>query len=202
MRLRNLPLALTVVLSSCALLQKPAPQEDASIRFPDFHERFATTLGEQGKPYELDGATLRAITIAANDFTPPKGRDRQCWEKQESHRYRIIRQGDIIFVRISTDPVACEHKVLVLDAGATYAISTEGRILRRLFDGEPEELSPESHEAGEQESQGILVPDSQVGATSAGTAPDLPASWFDGGSPDPDGGSPGVPSTGSPPDAG
>ncbi|WNG50958.1 hypothetical protein F0U60_47635 [Archangium minus] len=184
MRLRNLPLVLTVVLSSCALFQKPAPQEDTSIRFPNFHEHFATTLGEQGKPYELDGVTLRALTIAANDFIPPKGRDRQCWEKQESHRYRVIRQGDIIFVRISTDQAACDHKVLVLDAGAMYAISAEGRILRRLFDGEPENLSPASHDAGEQESQGIPVPDSQVGTTSAETAPDLPASWFDGGTPD------------------
>jgi hypothetical protein len=230
MRLRNLPLALTVILSSCALFQKPAPQEDTSIRFPDFREHFATTIGEQGKPYELDGATLRAITLAANDFIPPNGREPQCWEKQEAHRYRVIRQGDIIFVQISSDPRACEPSVIPLDGGAKYAISTDGRILRRLFDGEPEDLSPD---AGEQETRGTPVPDSQVGSTHRGkTDPNLPSSWSDGGTrrpasespptsspavpgspgagfpvPDggvqtPDGGSPGVPSLVSPPDAG
>ncbi|WNG55739.1 hypothetical protein F0U59_13930 [Archangium gephyra] len=214
MRLRNLPLTLTVILSSCALFQKPAPrQEDTSIKFPNFYEHFATTVGEQGKPYELDGATLRAITIAANDFLPPNGRERQCWEKQEAHRYRVIRRDDIIFVEIGSDPKACEPAVLPLDGGAKYAISMDGRILRRLFDGEPEDLSPAS-ETAEQESQGTPVPASQVGSTSLQTAPGLPSSWFDGGAPDagspapdggvqtPEGGSPGVPPPPSPPDAG
>ncbi|REG34395.1 hypothetical protein ATI61_103289 [Archangium gephyra] len=211
MRLRNLPLALTVILSSCALFQKPAlRQEDTSIRFPNFREHFATTLGEQGKPYELDGATLRAITIAANDFIPPHGGEQQCWEKQEAHRYRVIRQGDIIFVMIGADPKACTPSVIPLDGGAKYAISLDGRILRRLFDGEPEGVNP-APESAKQEPQGTPIPDSQVGATPAETAPGLPSSWFDGGHPDagslvpdsgvqtPDAGSPGVP---SPPDAG
>lgn len=230
MRLRNLPLSLTVILSSCALFQKPAQQEDTSIRFPNFHEHFATIIGEQGKPYELDGATLRAITIAANDFIPPNGKERQCWEKQEAHRYRVIRRGDIIFVQIGSDPKACEQSVIPLDGGVKYAISTDGRILRRLFDGEPEDLSPAS-EAGVQEPRGTPFPDSQVGGVWGKPDPNLPSSWFDGGirrpaadsppapaplpdSPDagspvpdggvqtPDGGSPGVPSPVSPPDAG
>ncbi|MFY0524824.1 hypothetical protein ACN28I_17285 [Archangium gephyra] len=231
MRLRNLPLALTVILSSCALFQKPAlRQEDTSIRFPNFHEHFATIIGEQGKPYELDGATLRAITIAANDFIPPNGRERQCWEKQEAHRYRVIRRDDIIFVEIGTDPKACEPTVIPLDGGARYAISLDGRILRRLFDGEPEDLSPAS-ETGEQESQGTPVPDSQVGGVWGKVDPNLPSSWFDGGTrrptpdspptpapapnspdagslvpdggvPTPDGGSPAVPAPPSSPDAG
>ena len=231
MRMRNLPLALTVLLSSCALFQKPAPrQEDTSIRFPDFHEHFATTLGEQGKPYELDGATLRAITLAANDFIPPNGRERQCWEKQEAHRYRVIRRDDIIFVEIGADPTACEKTVIPLDGGARYAISLDGRILRRLFDGEPEDLNP-APEAGDGESQGTPFPDSQVGGVRGEVDPNLPSSWFDGGTrrptpnssptpapataspdagsavpdggvPTPDGGSPAVPAPPSPSDAG
>lgn len=218
MRLRNLPLALTVLLSSCALFQKPAPQEDTSIRFPDFHENFATTLGEPGKPYELDGVTLRALAIAANDFIPPNGRERQCWERQESHRYTVIRQGDIIFVQIGSDPRACEKSVIPMDGGAKYAISTDGRILRRLFDGEPEDLNPSSDTA-EPESQGTPVPTSQVGGVWGETDPSFSSSWLDGGTPtphstdagsqgtdggaqNPDGGSPGVPSPPSPPDAG
>ncbi len=207
MRTRSLPLALTVILSSCALFSKtPSLQEDTSIRFPDFHERFATTVGEQGQPYELDGVMLRAITIAANDFIPPNGAERRCWERQEAHRYRVIRRGDVIFVRISTDPAACEQKVLVMDGGARYAISTDGRILRRLFDGEPEELpGSESPDAGAETVPGTPVPDSQVGNTTWGEpSPDLPSSWFptpsDAGTPPQDGGA--VPSTSSPPDAG
>jgi hypothetical protein len=230
MRPGSLPLALTIILSSCVLFQKPAQQEDTSIRFPNFHETFATIIGEQGKPYELDGVTLRAITIAANDFIPPNYKSRWCWERQESHSYRVIRQGDIIFVQISSNPRACEPSVIPLDGGVKYAISTDGRILRRLFDGEPEDLSPN---ADEQETRGTPVPDSLVGSTHWGkTDPNLPSWWFDGGtrrpasespptaspaapdSPDagspvpdggihvPDGGSPGVPSSVSPPDAG
>jgi hypothetical protein len=218
MRLRNLPLALTVILSSCVLFQKPAPQEDTSIRFPDFREHFATSIGEQGKTYELDGATLRAVTIAANDFIPPNGRARQCWERQEAHSYRVIRQGDIIFVQIDADPRACAKSVIPLDGGAKYAISTDGRILRRLFDGEPEDLNPTS-DATEQEPRGTPVPTSQVGGFWGETAPNLPSSWFDGGTPaphspdagsqvpdggaqNPDGGSPGVSPPPSPSDAG
>ena len=228
MRLRNLPLALTIILSSCALFQKPAPrEEDTSVRFPDFRQHFATTLGEQGKPYELDGATLSAISIAANDFIPPGYKGRSCWDRQEAQLYRVIRQGDIIFVDISTNPAACGHGAIPLDGGAKYAISIDGRILRRLFDGEPEDLSP----APEAEEQGTPFPDSQVGRVWGKTDPNLPSSWFDGGtrpppsespptplpdsgSPDagslvpdggvqpPDAGSPGVPSPASPRDAG
>ncbi|MFL5355033.1 hypothetical protein [Archangium sp.] len=218
MRLRNLSLALTVILSSCALFKKPALQEDTSIRFPNFHEHFATIIGETGKPYELDGATLRALTIAANDFIPPNGRKRQCWERQEAHSYRVIRQGDIIFVEIGPDPRACEQGAIPLDGGVKYAISKDGRILRRLFDGEPEDLNPASDAAG-QEPRGTPVPTSQVGGVWGETDPSFSSSRFDGGAPaphspdagslgldggvqNPDAGSPGVPSPPSPPDAG
>ncbi|MCY1075559.1 hypothetical protein [Archangium lansingense] len=223
------PLILTILLtSSCALFPKPPP-EDPSIRFPNFYENFATIVGKQGQPYELDGVTLRAISIAANDFIPPGYKSRWCWDRQESHLYRVIRQGDIIFVDISANPRACEQKVMVLDGGAKYAISTDGRILRRLFDGEPEDLNPAS-ETTAQEPRGTPVPESQVGGLFGRPDPNLPSSWFDGGtrhptpespptppapdSPDagspvpdggtqaPDGGSPGVPSPVSPPDAG
>ncbi len=75
--------------------------------------------------------------VAANDFLPPAGRKQACWDKQEAHRYRIIRQGDIIFVRIDDDLEFCGLQYVSLHTGATYAISTDGRILRRMFDGQP-----------------------------------------------------------------
>jgi len=230
--MKNLLILTALLSSSCMLFQKP-PQEDMSIRFPEFYERLPITIGEQGQAYELDGVTLRAITIAANDFIPPGYKSRSCLDRQETHRYRIIRQGDIIFVNISGNPAACKEHLNVLAGGAKYAISTDGRILRRVFDGEPEgPFGLESPDAGERESTGWPVPTSLVGNTSLlKVSPDLPSWWFDGGTrgalpespptpspaPDsrdagslvsdggvqtPDGGSPGVSSPPSPPDAG
>jgi len=213
MRTKNLTVALVIILSGCALFPKSTPQEDPSIRFPAFHERPATVLGAQGQPYELDGVMLRAITIAADDFSPPKGGTRECWEKQEAHRYRVIRREDIIFVQISLDSAACGYAIL--DGGAKYAIrSSDGRILRRLFDGEPENLNPGSDETVSQSVTGTPVPASQVGMTSTEIASDLPSSWFTKSSPDAgspsrndggqaaDGGSPVPPTTPFPSDAG
>jgi len=224
------PLILTTLLTSSCMLFPKRPPEDLSIRFPNFHESFATIVGKQGHPYELDGVTLRALSIAANDFIPPGYKSRLCWDRQEAHLYRVIRQGDVIFVDISTNPAACEKTVIPLDGGARYAISLDGRILRRLFDGEPEDLSPAS-EAGDEESQGTPFPDSQVGGVWGEVDPNLPSSWFDGGTrrptpnssptpapataspdagspvpdggvPTPDGGSPAVPAPSAPSDAG
>jgi hypothetical protein len=103
---------------------------DPSIRFPSFHERFATRVGGEGQTYELDGATLRALSIATQDFLPSGGAQASCADKPEAHRYRVI------------DPVQVP----------------------------PSSTAP--------------VPTSQVASTSASPAVGLPASWFDGGTPD------------------
>ncbi|WNG29411.1 hypothetical protein F0U62_39535 [Cystobacter fuscus] len=200
MRPSRLPLALTVFLSSCALFHPAAPRspEDPSIQFPSFHERFATPVGGEGQTYELDGVTLRALSIAARDFLPSGGAQASCADKPEALRYRFIRQGEIIFVQISLNSAVCEHAIL--DGGVKYAIHTDGRILRRLFDGEPEALPPESDPAQVPPSAAAPVPTSQVGSTSAPPAAGLPASWFDGGTPD--AGSPGADGGVQTPDAG
>ncbi|WP_434386876.1 hypothetical protein [Melittangium boletus] len=177
MRTKRLLLSLAAVLSGCALFPKAAPPEDMSIRFPEFRERAAMFLSEERQPYELDGALLRALSIAANDFNPPKDRNQECWEKPEAHRYRVIRQADVVFVQISLDPKACGTGTL--DGGVKYAIrSSDGRILRRLFDGEPEIFdAPPGPSVTD-----TTVPASEVGSTSAPIASDLPSSWFkDGG---------------------
>ncbi len=141
-------LAFAVILcQGCVLwnrLTAPTPpqvpvEDDKSIRFPSFFEHTAITLGTQGEVYELDGVTLRAIMIAANNFIPPSSSVRSCPDRQESHRYRVVRQGNIVFVYIHEDPAACGESYLALDSGAKYAISADGRILRRVLDGQPEE---------------------------------------------------------------
>jgi hypothetical protein len=193
MRTKSLLAVLGVTLSGCAWFMKPAPEHDLSIRFPSFHERSAVLVGAQARIYELDGLSLRAISIAANDFSPPGGGARECADKQESQRYRVIRREDIFFIQISLDSAACGYGVL--DGGARYAIHADGRILRRLFDGEPDTQAADVQGIQAPSEQGTLVPSSQVGATTAGTAPDLPAAWFqkaspDAGSPPPEGGPP------------
>ncbi|AKF84528.1 hypothetical protein MFUL124B02_00435 [Myxococcus fulvus 124B02] len=86
----------------------------------------------------VDGETLRALSVAANDFLPMDARERSCWNRQESYRYRVLKQGEVLFVSISANLDACRPEPRMLDGGARYAISIEGRILRRHFDGAPE----------------------------------------------------------------
>jgi hypothetical protein len=191
MRLGSVALALTTLLSSCALLHRalPRPPEDPSIQFPSFHEHAATRVGAPGQTSELDGITLRALSIAANDFLPTAQENGPCWQRQEAHRYRVIRREDILFVQIFLDPSACSDTLL--DGSVKYAIRTDGRILRRLFDGEPETPLTDAGTADAASSAGTPVPASAVGSTSAAPDSHLPASWFsDGGSSGMDGGVP------------
>lgn len=141
---RNLLFVLATVISGsgCFLWNPSAPsvpvEDDKSIVFPQFFESRPVQVGEDGTPFELDGELLRAVTIAANDFLPPGSKERPCGSRQEAQRYRVIRQGNIFFIYIYEDPTYCGRKYLALDSGAKYAISTDGRILRRVLDGEPE----------------------------------------------------------------
>ena len=182
--MRGLILTAAMVLSSCARgpAWRPAPIEgDTSITFPALFDREATQVGEQGQPYELDGALLRAISIAANDFLPPDPKRLSCWDRQDSYRYRVIRQGGIVFVHIHADHEACRPGPRMLDGGVKYAISTDGRILRRLFDGEPEvPPDPEVADAGlPQTPTDASIP---VGDTTWGAPLNpLPSGWADGG---------------------
>jgi hypothetical protein len=144
---------LILALSGCVRNQAQSPtweEEDKSIRFPKFNDRSMSQIGKEGGLHEMDGETLRAINIAASDFIRPTSKARPCWETREAHRYRVVREGGIIFVQIYLDPFYCEMPFMFLDYGVKYAISTEGRILRRLYEGEPEDLSgPPAADAGE-----------------------------------------------------
>jgi hypothetical protein len=106
--------------------------QDRSIKMPRFD---ASTKTE----WVIDGVTLQALRIAADDFLPPSDQSRQCSDTQAAHDYEVIRDGDIIFIRIAENPERCGRKHPALDGAARYAISTDGRILRRVLDGEPED---------------------------------------------------------------
>jgi hypothetical protein len=101
---RYLPLLLCVATAGCIriLFQRPvAIEDDRSIVFPQFFERTPIEVGAPGQSYLLDGVTLKAISIAANDFLPPERANAPCFDRQEAHSFRVIRRGEIIFVRIA-----------------------------------------------------------------------------------------------------
>jgi hypothetical protein len=142
---RYLPLLLCIAIAACIRSLSPQLEDvenDRSILFPQFFERTPVGIAEPGQTYEFDGVTLRALAIAANDFLPPDGANVPCVERREAHVYRIIRQGDILFIRIDENPGYCGRKYGRLDSGAEYAISTGGRILRRVLDGWDEYVAP------------------------------------------------------------
>ncbi|WNG42815.1 hypothetical protein F0U60_00895 [Archangium minus] len=105
---------------------------------PRFYEHPSVKVGEEGGYYELDGELLRAVLIAAHDFLPPRAHGIPCGSKLEAQRYHVNRRGNIIFVYIYEDEEYCGGGFVALDSGAKYAIGTDGRILRRVFDGQPE----------------------------------------------------------------
>jgi hypothetical protein len=101
----------------------------------------------------IGGAMVQAIMVAAQDFIPPPSKNFPCWSKPGDFHYEVRRQGNIIFVKISADQYSCDRGYGALDFGARYAISADGRILRRLDAPEPDWAVP-APEASEPEDGG------------------------------------------------
>ncbi|NOK12918.1 hypothetical protein [Corallococcus exercitus] len=178
-------LASALVLAGCMRAAVPAPakyEEDPSITFPRFFAQPAVSLATEGTVYELDVDTLRALTVATRDLLPPQDATVSCGSRWESQQYRVVRQGDVIFIRIDEDPRACGRTQPALDSGASYAIHRDGRILRRLIDGQPDGSRP--GDAGVSSTPGEPGAASP-GALGDGPSPFLPRSWQDAGTPGP-----------------
>jgi hypothetical protein len=155
MKLQKLPLVLAASLLGCGYLGSRLPfetpsEDDKSIVFPEFFERVPVEVGAKGEPYELDGEMLRALVIASNDYLPSDARDLPCPSRKEAQTYRVIRQGSIIFVLITWNYAYCGYQYPPgFGEGMMYAISADGRILRRLVEGQPSgPIEPESPDAG------------------------------------------------------
>lgn len=130
-----------ILLVSCVkspMSPLPLSGEDESIVFPDFSGPVSNGGSQPGGAYDVDGATLQALVIALNDFLPTDSRKPSCWDRPDAWRYRVIRQRETFFIRIQADPAFCSGTLMMLDSGAKYAISSDGRILRRLFTGQPD----------------------------------------------------------------
>ena len=184
MSVRQQAMRLPLLLVSLACSALPArTQADPSIVFPPFFAQPAVSLGSEGMVYELDGDTLRALSVATQDLLPPQDKPLPCGSRRESQRYRVLRQGDLFVIRIDEDPTACGRAQPALDSGASYAIHRDGRVLRRLMDGEADATIPDA-DAGVNSTPG------EPCATSTDSlgdepSPFLPSAWQDAGSPDP-----------------
>ncbi|RKI12495.1 hypothetical protein D7Y15_18510 [Corallococcus sp. AB030] len=110
-------------------------KDDRSIVFPQFFDQTQIQVSTSEQPVVLDGAVIRALTLAANDYLPPDRSEAPCTDRRMSHVFRVIQREDIVFVRIDMDPSACGGSQPGLDSGVRYAISRDGRILRRILDG-------------------------------------------------------------------
>jgi hypothetical protein len=145
MTLRELIFSAAIMLCGC--VRRPEPfstpsANDNSIIFPlstggDFVE-----VNARKGTYEMDGEALRALMLVAYDLFPPgvSTKNLPCWARQEAHTYRFTRRDDIIFVYVDEDLAYCGRKVGAMDSGAKYAISKDGRILRRVIGSEPDHV--------------------------------------------------------------
>jgi hypothetical protein len=179
MKAKSFALLLIVIPVGCLHHRAWVDHQDSGVRMPSYDSIMAGA--------SLDGRTLRALKVATDDFFPAWGPPRTCIDTPEAHRYYAVRRGEIIYVAILQDPSHCERAYSSLDSGGRYAISVDGRILRRLLDGEPE---PDTGEDGGAEP---IFLDGGASAIDVTVPPDAQVSFpvfADAGSPSPDAGTP------------
>jgi hypothetical protein len=112
----------------CVPKRQQSRFEDTRVRIPMFDSGLQIDS-------EVDGYALQAMQIMADDLRLSRDPTTlPCADRQVAQTYRTRREGDIIFVRIDFKPENCGRTIGMLDGGATYAISLDGRILRRSID--------------------------------------------------------------------
>lgn len=184
MKAKSFALLLIVISAGCLHHRGWLEHRDSSVRMLSYNSIMA------GGP--IDGPTLRALKVAADDFFPAWGPPRACIDTPEAHRYYSVRRGEIIYVAILQDPGYCGRAYSSLDSGARYALSVDGRILSRLLDGEPalDTLEDGGFKDGGSEP---AVLDGGAAAIDVTVPPDAGVSFpvfTDAGSPPPDAGTP------------
>jgi hypothetical protein len=110
-------------------------EDDESVIFALSVGRGLVKVEASGGTYELDGEVLQALMIVANDLFPAGTANSPCWARREAYTYRFTRRDDVIFVYVEENPAYCGRRFRAMDSGAKYAISKDGRILRRVIDG-------------------------------------------------------------------
>jgi hypothetical protein len=111
-------------------------QRKAEWARPEEAERVKLPTSSEGS-ISLEGPSLRAIAIAIDDFLPPGSKARSydkaledCLSARENYDVSVLKSSEgLFFVSISANLARCGIEEAVLDAGATYAIDAQGRIL-------------------------------------------------------------------------
>jgi hypothetical protein len=180
MKAKGLALLLFAISVGCLRYRGGLEHQDLSVQMLSHDSIMAGS--------SIDGATLRALKVATNDFFPSRGAPRACIDSPEAYRYYSVRRGEVIYVALLQDPGSCGRAYSSLDSGARYAISVDGRILRRLLDGEPDSL--EDGGFMEQGSKPVFL-DGGVPGIDVTVPPDVRVTFpvvTDAGSPSRDGG--------------
>lgn len=124
---------LTLELTGCIHLHRKAPvappEVAASIPFPEWGQDATTTI---------EGPQLKALQIAMDDFRPP-GKEpsgdadglTRCLQRVENYDVWLRRGEKVTFIHFTPQEERCGLEPLLMDAGASYAVSDEGVILRR-----------------------------------------------------------------------
>ncbi|ATB34097.1 hypothetical protein [Melittangium boletus] len=103
------------------------PEEAEKVRMPSSSEGSIS----------LDGPSLRAIEIAVDEFLPPGSKARsynekleRCLSARENYDVSVLKSSDgLFFVTISANLARCGIDDIVFDAGATYGVDSQGRIV-------------------------------------------------------------------------
>lgn len=104
------------------------PELAAQVKFP------GSTVGS----LSLEGPALKAINVAMNEFLPPgsmvKSHDERlarCLSIRETYDVSVLPADNLFFVTFSADLSRCglDLDLMVMDAGAVYAVDGQGRIL-------------------------------------------------------------------------
>lgn len=108
--------------------ERASPEEAAAVRFPDSLETGV----------RLTGPMMAALQVAMDDYRPPGIRPEKltppdsCLARWEYIQTTVLQVSEtLFFVEFAPDLRACGPGYIVLDAGATYAIDGQGRILGR-----------------------------------------------------------------------
>jgi hypothetical protein len=189
--LKPAALALGVALLSCVPRQDDwRLHQDRTIKVPRFD-------GSTKIDLVIDGPVLQALRIAADDFLPPGRPPRACGDTQAAYVYEVSRDRDLIFIQIAENPRYCGGRFYALDGAVRYAISMDGRILRRVSDGEPDGWEEADASPAHPSVELPLRPDGGGPILDMGVHwnRSLTPQWLtEGGAPDggvPDGGTPG-----------
>ncbi len=125
---------LALALTGCLHFHRKAPvappEVAASIEFPAWSKDATITV---------QGPQLKALQIAMDDFRPP-GKNpssdadalTRCLQRIENYDVWLRRGEQMTFIHFTPlEDERCGLEPLLMDAGASYAISDEGVILKR-----------------------------------------------------------------------